>query len=206
MSDNLVMEPKTVIETARRAAGLTQGDLARRAQTQQSSISEYERKRKSPTLDVVERLVDAADARLVVEPLPLWDEDESKTYFFPERLWRVPSPQCFARVQVWFFRSLTGGKDTWDLAERRDRIEFYEIALQHGLDTIIEPTVDGALLVEAWPDMDIPDKLRAAWQPAIDAASGASLRDEPPLDPGGYNAGVAAKLGWRYPPRKHRRA
>lgn len=200
------MQPETVIETARKAAGLTQGELARLAQTQQSSISEYERKRKSPTLDVVERLVDAADAKLVVEPLPLWDEDESETWIFPERLWRVPAPQCFARVEVWFFRSVTGGKDTWDLADRQDRIEFYEIALQQGFYTIMEPTVDGALLVEAWPDMDIPDELRAVWQPAIDAASGASRRDEPPLDPGGYNAEIAAKRGWRYPPSKRRRA
>ncbi|WP_269303270.1 helix-turn-helix domain-containing protein [Aeromicrobium sp. HA] len=199
------MESETVIEAARRAAGMTQAELARRAQTQQSSISEYERKRKSPTLDVVDRLVDAADAKLVVEPLPLWDEDDSETFIYPERLWRVCTPQCFARVQVWFFRSVTGGKDMWDLADRQDRIEFYEIALQQGFTTIMELTVDGALLVEAWPDMDIPDELRAAWQPAIDAASGALRRDEPPLDPGGYNAEIAAKLGWCYPPRKRRK-
>ena len=197
--------PKTVIETARRAAGLTQGDLARRAQTQQSSISEYERKRKSPTLDVVERLLDAADAKLLVDPLPLWNVDTIDDYYVPERLWRVPTPQCFARVQVWFFRSLTGGKDIWDLADRQDRIEFYEIALQQGTDDLMEATVDGALLVEAWADMIIPDDLRAAWQPAVDAASRVSRRADQPLDPAGINARTAAEFGLRWPPKKVRK-
>jgi predicted transcriptional regulator len=60
---------KTVIEVARRAAGLSQRRLADLARTQQSSVSEYERRRKSPTLDVVERLLDASDHERVAKPV-----------------------------------------------------------------------------------------------------------------------------------------
>lgn len=30
--------------------------------------------------------------------------------------------------------------------------------------------VDGALLVDLWPELDLPDPVRSAWQPLIDAA------------------------------------
>ena len=51
----------TVVEVARRAAGLSQRRLADIARTQQSSVSEYESRKKSPTLDVIERLLEAAN-------------------------------------------------------------------------------------------------------------------------------------------------
>lgn len=51
------IERETIIEVARRAAGLTQAELAQRAATSQSAISEYERRRKSPALDVTEWLM-----------------------------------------------------------------------------------------------------------------------------------------------------
>ena len=64
------MDPtKTVIEKARKAAGLSQSQLAVWAGTQQSSVSEYESRRKSPTLEVVERLLEAADAELAIKPI-----------------------------------------------------------------------------------------------------------------------------------------
>ncbi len=38
--------------------------------------------------------------------------------------------------------------------------------------------VDGALLVDLWPDLDVPEPVRAAWQRLIDHA-----RDGPVEDP-----------------------
>jgi transcriptional regulator with XRE-family HTH domain len=58
------VERPTIIELARRAAGLTQAELAHRAGTTQSAVSMYERRRKVPLLDVAERLVQAAGADL----------------------------------------------------------------------------------------------------------------------------------------------
>lgn len=48
--------------------------------------------------------------------------------------------------------------------------------------------VDGALLVDLWPELDLPGPVRDAWQPLIDAA-----RDGPTEDPisvfGGHSGG-----------------
>ncbi len=209
IGDHCWVVSMTVIEVARRAAGLSQRRLAQIARTQQSSVSEYESRRKSPTLEVVERLVDAADAELAVKPLVFWDyrEDvmDGVARPVPDRLWRVPTPLCFARVQVLAFRRGTAGKDVWDLSDPQDRIECYELMLRFGLDNMIEETVDGALLVEAWPHMDLPDTIRAAWQPAIDAARGVANRDDPPHDPAGFNVRIAAAIGIPWPPKKPRK-
>jgi hypothetical protein len=123
----------------------------------------------------------------------------------PNRLWQVPVPACFSRVQVFPFRSYTGGKEIWDLSDLKERIEFYELVLCRGLDDMLLETVDGALLVEAWPQMTLPDAVRTAWQPLIDAAKTTS-RDAPPRDPAGISAQVAAEIGMPWPPRARARA
>lgn len=197
----------TVIEVARRAAGLSQTTLARRARTRQSAVSEYERRRKSPTLEVVERLVDAADAELVVRPLVLWDDledDELGTVIFPDRLWSVPIPDCFARVQVLKNIFKTADHEIWDLSITEERIAYYELVLVRGTHDMIEDSVDGALLVQAWPHLQIPEVTRAAWQPAIDAAVGAP--DRRPRDPAGFSAQIAGMVGMRWPPRAKRKS
>ncbi len=200
-----------MIEAARRAAGLSQRRLAEIARTQQSSVSEYESRRKSPTLEVVERLVDAADAKLSVSPLVMWDylEDpeipdhpKGRVIFFPDRLWSVPVPECFARVQV--VRRLLGTEENtvWDLSDPVQRHAFYERVLVRGLPEQMEDSVDGVLLIHAWPDLDLPEAVRRVWQPAVDAATNTS--DLPPRDPGGVSAKLAARVGIRWPPSTRR--
>ena len=58
------MYPPTVIEVARKRLGASQAQLAVWARTQQSSISEYESRRKSPTLEVTERILAVLDFEL----------------------------------------------------------------------------------------------------------------------------------------------
>ena len=196
----------TVIEVARRAAGLSQRRLAQIAGTQQSSVSEYESRRKSPTLEVVERLLDAADAELAVRPMVFFDlvEDPAVGAFWvPDRLWTVPVPQCFARVQVLRFIFETKEDRIWDLSDPAERISYYELVLRHGLSTMIEDSVDGVLLVHAWPHMSLPDVIRAAWQPLIDAAT--ATQATPPRDPGGFSAQIASEIGIAWPPPTKRR-
>ena len=99
----MVYPPKTVIEVARRAAGASQQQLAVWARTQQSSISEYESRRKSPTLEVVERLLAVVDCELAIRPVVDFESREDPEigrYLVPERLWSVPMPDCFSKVQV----------------------------------------------------------------------------------------------------------
>ena len=192
----------TVIEAARKAAGLSQRRLAELARTQQSSVSEYEKRRKSPTLEVVERLLDAADAELAVKrrvDFVYLKDPVLGLLAVPNRLWQVPVPRCFSRVQLFPFMGYADGKEIWDLSDPAERIQFYELALCHGPDDVLVETVDGALLVEAWPNMRLPDSVRAAWQPLIDEAKGGASREDPPLDPAGYNARIAADIGIVWP-------
>lgn len=193
--------PKTVIEVARRAAGLSQRRLAEIARTQQSTVSEYESRRKSPTLEVVERLLDAADAELAVKPMVFFEfieDPEVGSYWVPDRLWSVPLPDCFARVQVLKYIFHTDEHQIWDLSDPAERIEYYELALVHGIVDVLLDSVDGVLLIQAWPHMNLPDVVRAAWQPLIDAAT--APQDGPPRDPGGFSAQIAGEIGLAWPP------
>lgn len=200
----------TVIEAARKAAGLSQRQLADWARTQQSSVSECESRRKSPTLNVVERLLDAADHDLVAKPRVFFDYREDPDvgdYLVPDRLWQVPIPDCYSRVVVFYLRAITG-YDVRDLSIPDERIEFYGLALHHGNEEILLNAVDGALLVEAWPSLDLPEGIRAAWQPVIDAARGVGPKRRRPRDPGGCSARLAAEMGmpWPLPARSRPRS
>lgn len=163
ISDIGWMAPKTVIEVARRAAGMSQRRLAAIARTQQSSVSEYELRRKSPTLDVVERLLDAANARLAVKPMvffELHDDEEIGRFFVPDRLWSVPLPDCFAKVQILRYIFETHDDQVWDLSDEAQRIAYYELALVRAPAQILEDSVDGLLLIQAWPNLDLPQAVR----------------------------------------------
>ena len=196
----------TVIELARKAAGLSQRRLAELARTQQSSVSEYESRRKSPTLEVLERLLDAAGAELAVKPVVFFDyqdDPEIGSFAVPDRLWSVPGPDCFARVRVLQYIFHTDDNKVWDLSDPTERIEYYELALVQGLDQMLLDSVDGVLLIQAWPHMHLPDVVRKAWQPVIDAATAA--QDRQPRDPGGLSARIAGEIGIAWPPPTKRR-
>jgi len=204
---------KSVIEVARRNAGLSQRRLAEYARTQQSSVSEYESGRKSPTLDVVVRLLEAADAELAVRPMVFWEFIEDSVagrFAVPDRLWSVPIPECFARVQAWrytFPPEVHAGWSeeirTWDLSVESERIDFYELLLQHGATPMIEGAVDGVLLIQAWPRLNLPEAIRNRWQPLMDATT--ATQDGPLHDPGGFNAWMANEIGVPLPKMKRRR-
>lgn len=213
ISDTRVMAPKTVIEMARRAAGLSQRRLAEIARTQQSSVSEYESRKKSPTLDVVERLLDAANAELVVKPMVLFerfDEPGGASFVVPDRLPSVPFPKCFARVQALKYvfpaevtTDWTERTRTWDLSKEDERIDYYELVLRAGVSGMIEDSVDAVLLIQAWPRLTLPHEVRAAWQPLVDAAT--ASQDGPLHDPGEFSAWMANEIGLPWPLKRQRR-
>lgn len=60
--------PGRLIREARRAAGLSQRELARRARTSQPTVSAYEQGRKVPSAATLARLVEAAGAELTTRP------------------------------------------------------------------------------------------------------------------------------------------
>ncbi|HEV2999717.1 MAG TPA: helix-turn-helix transcriptional regulator [Solirubrobacteraceae bacterium] len=71
------MDVGQAIRDARRRAGLTQADLARRARTSQATLSAYETGRKEPSISTLERVLAAAGAQLTVAPGPF---DNGRTF------------------------------------------------------------------------------------------------------------------------------
>ena len=62
------MDVPDLIRAARRRAGLTQTELARRSGTSQATISAYEHGAKTPAPDTLARVLAAAGMRLVAVP------------------------------------------------------------------------------------------------------------------------------------------
>lgn len=195
-----------MVEIARKAAGLSQQQLALWAGTQQSSVSEYESRKKSPTLDVVERLLEAADAELAVKPIVAFDvreDPEIGQYLVPERLWSVSLPDCFSKVEVLGYLFNTHQPRMWDLSVEAERVAFYEWAVVRGTAELLLDSVDGVLLMQVWPRLNLPDVVRETWQPVIDAAT--ASQDTPPRDPGGLSSWLAKEIGVEWPPPRRRK-
>jgi DNA-binding XRE family transcriptional regulator len=169
----------TIIELARRGAGLTQVELAARAGTTQSAVSMYERRRKVPMLDVAERLVQAAGADLGMVTAVVWEAEfltHATGFYYPDRLWRVEVPGCFDTVRM---VDHVGGttQEEWDLRDRTDRTSLYANLLVKGDAHQIMRWVDGALLVDLWEELELPAQIRTAWEPAVDLASTSQVLD-----------------------------
>lgn len=202
----MVLTAKTVIEQARRRAGASQQQLALWARTQQSSISEYETRKKSPTLDVVERLLDVIEFELAIKPVIFFEDREDPeigTYVVPEKLWSVPMPDCFSKIQVAGILLKSRSTRVWDLSVEAERIDYYEWVIVRGMVHLMLDSVDGILLMQVWDRLDIPDVIRAAWQPVIDAAT--ISQDTAPRDPAGFSAWITREVGYEWRPIRTRK-
>ena len=179
------MERPTIIEIARKARGWTQRQLALAAGTSQPTLSAYERREKSPSLAVTERLIGEAGYSLKLDVTVDFTQVTFNGHdicWIPDRLWRVEPRLCFSKVTFpdgpvsretgeWVMRA-------WDLAVREERRRVYGYLLRAGLPLWIYRWVDGALLVDLWPELDLPSPLRKEWQQLINQA-----RQGPTEDP-----------------------
>lgn len=198
--------PKTVIEVARKAMGASQAQLALWAGTAQSSIPEYESRRKSPTLEVVERLLAVLDFELAIRPVVDFEtreDPEIGQYVVPERLWSVPMPDCFGKIQVLGALLERRRPRVWDLAVEAERIGYYEWVVRRGVPQLMEESVDGVLLMQVWDRLNIPTVIREAWQPVIHAAT--APQDMTPRDPAGFSAWLAGEVGVEWRPVRRRK-
>lgn len=174
------MDRAYLIEKARRARGLTQVQLAARAGTSQATLSAYERGLKSPSLKVASRILAATGHELTLRTYVDWTEHQAPgidDFSVPDRLWAVAPPMCFATITM--MPDLIGGsgKDEWNLLDRADRIGAYEQLIRCGLPHQMIRWIDGGLLVDVWGELDLPDPVRTAWEPAIRAATEAPRDD-----------------------------
>lgn len=57
----------------------------------------------------------------------------------------------------------SGPKRTWDLSDRRQRIQVYEMVLAEGTVDDVRHFVDVDELIGLWPDLWLAPHVRAAW-------------------------------------------
>lgn len=164
-----------ILVLARRKAGVSQLELARRAGTSRPTLSAYEHGRKAPTADTLERLLAAAGFRIAAVPLVSWREvslGQGRACWVPDRPWRLPVIEAFADVVLPLELNWSTPGRRFVTRDRRQRARLYELLLREGAPADLERWVDGVLLVDVWDDLVLPRAVRDAWQPIIDADLG----------------------------------
>ncbi|MGH3545106.1 MAG: hypothetical protein ACRDPW_04195 [Mycobacteriales bacterium] len=58
----------------------------------------------------------------------------------------------------------------FDLSDRRQRARCYEIVLREGSPEDVLTYIDGALLVDLWEELVLPQDIRQAWLPLVEKA------------------------------------
>ena len=163
------IEGTRLLQAARRVAGLSQAELAERAGTSQATLSAYERGAKSPALKVAERILHATGLELSVRTHVDFKERAlpgTEPFWVPNMLWNVGPPTCFVILHVPDMVNHTSQTD-WDLSDRTDRARAYEILIRWGLPQAMLRWLDGALLVDLWDELNLPDEIRMCWSPAV---------------------------------------
>lgn len=168
----MMVMTETLVGRARRLAGLTQEEIAERAGTSRPNVSAYEHGTRAPNLRTLKRLVDAAGYRLGLEPTA-GSFERVGTYrgawiLVPRELPRLALDRAFARVQLPVHLDWSSERRTYDLSDRSDRRRVYELVLREGTPQDVLRFVDGALLVDLWDELALPDEVRAAWRALLD--------------------------------------
>jgi len=68
--------------------------------------------------------------------------------------------------------SWSGPTRRWDLSDRRQRAQVYEIVLSEGTDDDIRRLIDVDALLDLWDDMWLAPHVRRAWAPFLQRARG----------------------------------
>jgi len=171
------MKPEGLLERARRLAGLSRSELARRAGASRPTLAAYAAGTKSPNLATAERIVRAAGFDLDLVPRPVLREvavGRGRAVYVPELLPRLPADRALGRVCLPLHLNWSQPGREFNLADRRQRARVYEIVLREGSGEDIIDYIDGVLLADLWPDLVLPTPVRRAWQPLISGISGHS--------------------------------
>ena len=169
------MQTAELLERARHQAGLSRSELARRAGASRPTLAAYAAGTKIPNLATAERIIRAAGFDLELVPHPVFREaavSHGHAIYVPDILPRLSVDRALGRVRLPLHLNWSQRGREYDLSDRRQRARVYEIVLREGTGQDISDYVDGALLVDLWPDLILPAPLRRAWQPLIDTARG----------------------------------
>jgi transcriptional regulator with XRE-family HTH domain len=160
------MDRAYLLEFARRERGLTQAQLAAKAGTSQAALSAYERGLKSPTLRVASRILEAAGFDINLRVHIDWKEHHPPgivAFWTPNILWHVEPPDCFATLEMYDGIGHTEQTE-WDMRDRQQRKAAYELLIRRGRPEQMIRWMDGALLLDLWDELDLPDPVREAWR------------------------------------------
>ncbi|MCO1657427.1 helix-turn-helix transcriptional regulator [Pseudonocardia sp. S2-4] len=151
---------------ARRRARPSQDEVAHRAGTSRPTLSAYEHGHRSPTLSTAARILAASGHELAAVPIVRFSEVSTRrgrTIAVPSHLPRLPPAQALATVQLPLRLHWSTTPRSVELRGRTQRARVYEIVLREGGPTDILTYVDGVLPTELWPDLVLPQEVRAAW-------------------------------------------
>ncbi|MGB3770488.1 MAG: helix-turn-helix transcriptional regulator [Rhodococcus sp. (in: high G+C Gram-positive bacteria)] len=165
------MDGANLLQRARRNAGLSQDELARRAHTSRPTLSAYENGRKSPSLATTQRLLAEAGFDLDATPSITFRAvpgTGGREHLVPNLLPRLPLHRAFAAIELPLALNWSNPGRIYRLSHRPDRALVYEIVLREGTPADVLTYIDGALLLDLWPDLVLPRSLRAAWTPTIE--------------------------------------
>ena len=167
------MDTAALLERVRRAAGLTQDELARRSGTSRTAVSAYEHGRKSPTLATATRLLAESGFELDVVPRIEFVQHpigRGRVVRVPTGLPRLPVAQALATVALPLHVNWSTPGRRFQLADRAQRARVYEMVIREGNPEDVLAYIDGVLLVDLWPELVLPRAVRAAWDTVVSAA------------------------------------
>lgn len=165
----------SLIENARQLAGLSKGELARRAGTSRPTLSAYAHGHKSPRLDTAERIINEAGFELRVTPRLTWRTIRTRhrrVASVPDRLPNLDPADALGVVEFPLHLDWSRPDRRVDLRDRQQRARCYETVLREGTPDDITRLVDGALLVDIFDELVLPVEIRAAWAETIEATIG----------------------------------
>ena len=111
------------LRSIRLAAGLTQAELGSAAGVARPNVAAYEAGRRQPLFDSAIELLEAAGARVVVEPPVVWTwTDGLRPYAVPSRLWRLAPDDALRSYEPGLTLWWSGTPRTFDLARRAARV------------------------------------------------------------------------------------
>lgn len=164
---------ESLLAQARRIAGMSQEELARRAHTSRPTLSAYEHGHKSPTLDTAARLLAEAGFEFTIQPRVQFVEQTTprgRPLSVPTSLPRLPIEQALATVILPLHLNWSAPGRQFPMRDRSWRARVYEIVLREGGSQDVLTYIDGVLLVDLWDELVLPRDLRAAWVPVVERA------------------------------------
>ena len=167
------MSAENLLAQARRAAGMSQDELARRAHTSRTTLSAYEHGRKSPTLETAVRLLAEAGFELTIQPTVRFIEQTTprgRSVSVPTSLPRLPIERALGTVILPLHLNWSTPGRQFPMRNRSQRARVYEIVLREGGPEDVRTYIDGVLLIDLWDELVLPRDIRTAWAPVVQRA------------------------------------